>query len=103
MNETFGLAEVIKTLRKDITKAVRNGEGHDIQFTLNNIEIELQTVIEKSINGGIEFKVFGNGAEISGDAKKIKTHMIKLNVSVTSKEATKKGLKTVKLSNKIKK
>jgi len=101
MSKTFGLTEIIKTLRSDISEAIRSGEGHGIQFELNQIEIELQTVIETGGDGKIEFKVLGVGAEVGGNLSQTKTHSIKLNLTAINHKTGTDNSGTILLSDEV--
>jgi len=83
------LVEVISALRSDIEDAINEGEGKDIKFDVNEIEIDLQTQITKSgdvnINGGVEFKILGYelgkaGGEVKGQYSKEDSHTIRLKL-----------------------
>ena len=83
------LVEVISALRSDIADAIKEGEGKDIKFDVNEIEIDLQTQITRSgdlsINGGVEFKILGYelgkaSAEAKGQYGKQDSHTIKLKL-----------------------
>ena len=83
------LVEIISALRSDIEAAIQEGEGEDINFDVNEIEVDLQTQITKSgdvnINGGVDFKILGYevgkvGGDIKGHYSKEDSHTIKLKL-----------------------
>lgn len=46
-NTTIELANVIKALRQELLDAKLESEDKDIRFTVNNVEVELETVVTK--------------------------------------------------------
>lgn len=85
-NGKFQLAEVIQELRQSLAVASDEGEGQDIRFDVNTVEVELQVLVEKSVGGKggskLDFWVLGGvDAELSGAYKKAATHKIKLNLT----------------------
>lgn len=83
------LVEVISALRSDIADAIKEGDGKDIKFDVNEIEVDLQTQITKggdvNVNGGVEFKILGYeigkvGGEINGQYNKQDSHTIRLKL-----------------------
>lgn len=81
-----GLAEVISALREELNTAKQNAENEDIRFNINNVEIELQTVVEMEggVEGGgkIKFWVLDIDAKASGKYKNAVTQKIKLSLQV---------------------
>lgn len=85
-NGKFQLVEVIQELRQSLAVASDEGQGKDIRFDVNNVEVELQVAVEKSVSGKggskFDFWVLGGvDAEVSGNYKKAATHKIKLNLT----------------------
>ncbi|MDQ5770736.1 trypco2 family protein [Thiothrix subterranea] len=85
MGQKLELAEVMKALREEIKLAEWAGQGHDLKFNLNNIEVEFQTVVEKEggLEGGgkIKFWVLDIDAKASGKYKKSATQKIRLSLT----------------------
>lgn len=85
MGQKLELAEVMKALREEIKLAEWAGQGHDLKFNLNNVEVEFQTVVEKEggLEGGgkIKFWVLDIDAKASGKYKKSATQKIKLSLT----------------------
>jgi len=86
--ERVALAEVIKGLRKEIAEAMDAGEDASLQFEVNHIEIELQTIIEKNatveseVKGALKFLVeVGAGLKGSETNRTAQGHLIRLNVT----------------------
>lgn len=85
-NNKFQLAEVIQELRQSLAVAAEEGDGKDIRFNVNTVEVELQVAVEKSVSGKgggkLDFWVLGGvDAEVSGNYKKAATHKIKLSLT----------------------
>lgn len=59
------LADVIKALRQELIKAQDEGTDKKIRFNVNNVEVELETVIEKAVDGegGVKFWVLDINAK----------------------------------------
>ena len=56
MTDTLELADVIKALRQELITAQLEGQDKNIRFNINNVEVELETVIEKEEVAGGGFK-----------------------------------------------
>lgn len=78
MSEALGLAEVIEGLRRELEEAVDQAEDENIRFLLGDIEIELQTTVERSAgaNAGIKFWVVDTGA--TGEHRRENVHTLRL-------------------------
>lgn len=85
MDQKLELAEVISALRAELNLAKQNAVGEDIRFNINNVEIELQTVVEMEggVEGGgkIKFWVLDIDAKASGKYKNAVTQKIKLSLT----------------------
>ncbi|MQP68601.1 hypothetical protein GE253_25135 [Niveispirillum sp. SYP-B3756] len=88
--QSVGIADAIDTLRKELAEAINRGDGEELRFKVNGIELELTVACEISGNGKASFKVFGIGGEVGGSAKGTNTHKIKLMLEPTDKEGKKK-------------
>ena len=102
------LVEVITALRSDLEMAVKEGEGKNIRFDLDEIEVELHTQITKSgdlaVNGGVEFKILGfevgsAGLEGSGSYSKETTHTIHLKLKPKQWDKEAQAYKGVEMSD----
>src|SRR5438552_3510880 len=83
--ESIGLQEAIRTLRAELTAAMAEGEGKDLQFRAGPIELEFLVQVERQKAGeaGIKFWVDSIGS--SSTATSTNTHRIKLTLTpVTS-------------------
>ncbi|MEU4428455.1 trypco2 family protein [Actinoplanes sp. NPDC024001] len=56
-----GLADSIEALRAQLTEAVNRGAGQSMLFQLSPIELELQAVVTKDVNGEIGWSLVGAG------------------------------------------
>lgn len=61
------LAQLIRTLREELGKAVAEGEGKGIRFQLENVELELQVTVGLAGKGEGKVKVWL--VEAGGEAK----------------------------------
>ncbi len=92
MGQKLELAAVIKALREELNTAKLAGEGHDIRFNVNNLEVEFQTVVEMEVGadlvGKIKFLVLDLEAKLSGKYKNAVTHKVKLNLTPVDAKKT---------------
>lgn len=88
MTDTLELAEVIKALRQELITAQQEGTGKDIRFNVNNVEVELETVVEIAGDGKGGFKIrFGvveANAEAGGHYKNATKQRIKLSLGAVN-------------------
>ncbi len=82
------LAEYIKHLRRQITKASREGEGKSVRFDVETLELELQIVVERSKEGkaGIKSWILSVGGAAA--RKDEVTQTIKLSLRPTTPDGT---------------
>jgi hypothetical protein len=80
MTDSLELADVIKALRQELITAQQEGTGKDIRFNVSNVEVELETVVEKDANAkaGVKFWVLDINAE--GKYKNAAKQKIKLSL-----------------------
>ncbi|MFD7326555.1 trypco2 family protein [Streptomyces sp. NPDC059875] len=64
MDNAVELADIIAQLRTDLSRAMREGEGSDLRFHAEQIELELTVGVERSREPGVRVKfwVFDAGA-----------------------------------------
>lgn len=83
------LADVIKALRQELISAQQEGANKEIRFNVNNVEVELETVIEKEVGGKvggkIRFWVVNTDAELNGKLKGAVKQKIKLSLKPVDK------------------
>lgn len=86
MSETsLNLADFIENLRAELEESMTRGEGSELRFLAETIELELQVAARRAVDGSgkISFKVFGSGAELGGGAERADTVTQKLKLSLT--------------------
>jgi len=79
--QRIGVEEAIRTLRAELTAAMLEGEGQQLQFRAGPIELEflVQVSREKGADAGIRFWVVSIGG--SAKATSNTTHRIKLTLN----------------------
>ncbi len=80
------LSEFIESLRSEIQDAMLQGDGAELRFVADKIDLELRVAAERKMKGGggMSFKVFGVGAEGSGgaEAADVVTQVVKMSLSL---------------------
>ncbi len=79
-NNLLELADVIEALRENLTEAQQRGIGKNIHFDVNNVEIELQTVIKKGGQAGAKAKFWVLEADAQGNYENAVNQKIKLSL-----------------------
>jgi Trypsin-co-occurring domain 2 len=59
----LGLADAIKALRRELMEAVSDGWDEWMRFSLDPIELTVQAVVTKDVNGKIGWKILEFGAK----------------------------------------
>ena len=79
--QLIGVQEAIRTLRAELTAAMKEGEGEGLQFRTGPIELEFLVEVsrEKGGDAGIRFWVVSIGG--SSKATSSTTHRIKLTLN----------------------
>ena len=90
--DRFPLSDVIEQLRQELTGAIAKSEGKDIRFKVNEIEVELKTVIEEGVSGdgGFNFGVLkftGGLNDKSAETQTIKLKLEPIKASDASEES----------------
>ncbi|MEU1482563.1 trypco2 family protein [Streptomyces sp. NPDC005752] len=80
------LAELLASLRSEISRARLDADGKDVRFRINSIDLELQVAVEKSAEAkaGVRFWVVSLGG--GGSAKSAQTHTVKLSLDAETGE-----------------
>lgn len=103
MKNPLELAEVIQALRQELITAQQQGQSETIKFNLNSVEVELETVVEKEIDGKaggkVKFWVVDANAELNGKYKHAAKQKIKLSLEAVEIVKNPDG---TKLENKAK-
>lgn len=84
-NTTIELADVIKALRQELLDAKLESEDKDIRFTVNNVEVELETVVTKEADGKLGIKFWVVDANAGGKYQNASKQKIKLSLKPTYK------------------
>jgi hypothetical protein len=58
-----GLADVIKALRSELVEAVSDGQDEWMRFSLDPIQLTVQAVVTRDVNGKIGWKILEFGAK----------------------------------------
>lgn len=79
--EGIELAEMLKGLRSELSKAKLEGEGDDVRFLVGDVELEIQVGVSQKggVGGKVDFLVYS--AEASGELAKQTTQKIKLKLT----------------------
>lgn len=72
-----GLADAIEALRAELIKAIDEGEGQSMRFSLEPIELSIQVGVTKDANGKLGWKVI----ELGGSYEKMTTQTLTLKLS----------------------
>jgi len=84
-NNRIELSEAIRALRQELITIKNEGSKKEITFSVKNVEVELETVIEKEVDGQggfkIKFCVVDVNAEASGKYKAATKQKIKLSLN----------------------
>lgn len=78
--EGIGLSEALEVLRAELAEAREKAAGHDVQFPIESLTVELKVGITRSVDGKAGFKVPLLGAELgaSGQASREGTQTVTL-------------------------
>lgn len=98
MTDTLELAAVIKALRHELITAQYEGTDNEILFAVNNVEIELETVVEIAGDGKGGFKiklgVVDANLEAGGHYKNATKQKIKLSLGALNEKPNSDGSTT---------
>jgi hypothetical protein len=75
------LAAAVRSLRREIVEAVREGKDEEVQFALGPIELELQVTMERdvAVEGGVKFWVVSVGGKRSSASGN--SHTVRLSLT----------------------
>jgi hypothetical protein len=76
----IGLADAIRELRQELTRAIAEGEGESLRFKPGPIELELQLEIMGEGGGNVGIKWFVVSASGEGKISRASTHTVKLTL-----------------------
>jgi hypothetical protein len=95
-NTTLELADVIKALRQELIKAQREGENEGIYFNVNNVEVELETVVTKEADGKLGMKFWVVEANAGGKYQNASKQKIKLSLEAVEVVKNSDGTETTR-------
>lgn len=83
-NNTVGFVDIVTALRVELREAVDAAikDEQGVSFKLGEVEVELQAVVTKKVNGKAKFEVPIFKAELGGDYVSAKTQKIKFKLQV---------------------
>jgi hypothetical protein len=86
----IGLVEAIASLRAELAEAVAEAEGRDIQFPVDNVELEFQVGVTRDLQGGgkLRFWVLELGASGGIEARSVQKVTIGLGTPVDAQGQT---------------
>ncbi len=85
MGQGIELADFIRYLRQQVVEATREGEGSEVRFAVDSMEVELVTSVERSkeYEGGMKVWV----ANLGGKGKKSGQVLQKIKLTVHPENA----------------
>lgn len=88
--EGVELSKMLASLRKELETAQQEGDGKDIKFAIDDIELELQLTVAKEAGGKAGVKFWVVNAETGAKVTSQSIQKIKLNLKPeTNGETTK--------------
>jgi len=101
------LAAMIKALRSQLVEAQREGEGEDIRFTIEDVELELEIAAEQQLEAGIAAKFYVLTSSLKGNRKDAVTQKMRLKLKahdvVIDPKDGEKRLRPSKICGKVRK
>jgi hypothetical protein len=79
-----GLADAIDALRAELNDAMARGEGAGVRFRVKPVELTVQAVVTKGVDGRIGWSVLG----IGGKLESASTQILKLELEPVVKTET---------------
>lgn len=81
-----GLAEAIATVRSELAKALQEGEGQEVRFIADSVEIELEVAFTRGgdLGGGVHIGVVEFGAK--GTLERASTNRITISLKPVTPE-----------------
>lgn len=89
--EGVELFRMLVSLRKELGAAQQEGDGKDIKFAIDDIELELQLTVTEEVGGEAGVKFWVVNAETSGKVTSQSIQKIKLNLKPESLKPEPKG------------
>ncbi len=79
-NDRIDLAEMVVALRRELLAAQKEGDGKDLKFIVEDVDIELQVAVTKSAEVGVGVKFWLMDAKAKGDFKSEAVQKIRLKL-----------------------
>jgi len=87
---SVSIGDAVEALRAELAEAIQRGEGKDLRFQVETIDLELAISGELSAGGKLSFSVFGIGATAEAGGKATSTHRVKLSLKPVDNEGKSK-------------
>ena len=85
MASQLELSQLISSLRTELAKAQSEGEGKEVRFTVEDVELELEISAEEQGEGGIAAKFYVLTTQFKANKKGAVTQRIKLKLKPQKK------------------
>lgn len=80
MTENIELASAITNLRQQLQEAIKEGDGKDLRFAVQGIEVELKCLVKSEGSGGVGAKFWVINAEAKGMHSREVVQTVKLKL-----------------------
>lgn len=80
------LASAIANLRKQLQKAIKEGEGQDLRFAVQDIEVELKCLVKSEGGRGLGVKFWVINAEAKRKIANETVQTVKLKLRLVGKD-----------------
>lgn len=80
MANKLELAEMIKSLRQELIEAQRAGKDEKLRFTVEDVELDLDVVMEAEGEGGVAAKFYVLTSHFKAKRKDVVTQKIRLKL-----------------------
>lgn len=79
------VSEAIESLRSELAKAQQNGEGKDLRFTVQEVELELDVLLDVEADGKAKANVWLVAGEVKGKVSNSHAHKLKIKLQPLQK------------------
>lgn len=79
---------MIKGLRAQLVEAQREGEGEEIRFTIEDVELELEIAAETQVKGGVAAKFYVLTSKVDGSKSDRVTQRLKLKLKASKADGS---------------
>ncbi len=87
-NDKLELAAMIKALRSELIEAQREGEGEEIRFTIEDVELEVQVAAETQVKGGVAAKFYVLTSKVDGSKTDRVSQKLKLKLKASKADGS---------------